>query len=69
MKSRILAAAALLSTFFALTPVQAADGAPPVIMTVTTNAFEDGDIIPLKYTSHGDNIQPNFTIDGAPASA
>jgi Raf kinase inhibitor-like YbhB/YbcL family protein len=35
-------------------------------MQVTSNAFEDGGIIPLKYTSHGDNVQPNFSITGAP---
>lgn len=35
-------------------------------MQVTSNAFEDGGIIPIKYTSHGDNIQPNFSITGAP---
>ncbi|PCJ16881.1 MAG: YbhB/YbcL family Raf kinase inhibitor-like protein [SAR86 cluster bacterium] len=35
-------------------------------MQVTSNAFPDGSIIPIKYTSHGDNIQPNFTITGAP---
>jgi Raf kinase inhibitor-like YbhB/YbcL family protein len=69
MKTRILAAAALLSSFFCFSSVQAADGAPPVIMTVTTDAFEDGGIIPLKYTGHGDGIQPNFTIEGAPDSA
>lgn len=35
-------------------------------MQVTSNAFPDGGIIPIKYTSHGDNVQPNFTITGAP---
>lgn len=35
-------------------------------MQVTSAAFEDGGIIPLKYTSHGDNVQPDFTITGAP---
>lgn len=35
-------------------------------MQVTSEAFEDGGIIPLKYTSHGDNVQPDFTITGAP---
>jgi len=35
-------------------------------MQVTSNAFEDGGIIPIKYTSHGDNVQPNFTITGQP---
>jgi Raf kinase inhibitor-like YbhB/YbcL family protein len=35
-------------------------------MKVETNAFEDGGIIPIKYTSHGDNVQPGFAITGAP---
>lgn len=35
-------------------------------MRVTSKAFEDGGIIPIKYTGHGDNIQPDFTITGAP---
>ena len=35
-------------------------------MQVRSNAFEDGGIIPLRFTSHGDNVQPNFTITGAP---
>jgi Raf kinase inhibitor-like YbhB/YbcL family protein len=35
-------------------------------MQVTSSAFEDGGIIPIKYTSHGDNVQPDFTITGAP---
>lgn len=35
-------------------------------MQVTSNAFETGDIIPVRFTSHGDNVQPDFTITGAP---
>lgn len=35
-------------------------------MQVTSDAFPDGGIIPIKYTSHGDNVQPNFKITGAP---
>jgi len=35
-------------------------------MKVTSNAFEDGGIIPIRFTSHGDNVQPDFTITGAP---
>jgi Raf kinase inhibitor-like YbhB/YbcL family protein len=35
-------------------------------MQVKSKAFEDGGVIPLKFTSHGDNIQPDFTITGAP---
>ena len=35
-------------------------------MQVTSTAFPDGGVIPIKYTSHGDNVQPAFTITGAP---
>jgi len=35
-------------------------------MQVSSNAFKDGGIIPIRYTSHGDNIQPDFLITGAP---
>jgi len=35
-------------------------------MQVTSKAFATGEVIPIKYTSHGDNIQPDFTITGAP---
>jgi Raf kinase inhibitor-like YbhB/YbcL family protein len=35
-------------------------------MQVTSNAFADGGIIPIKYTSHGANVQPNLAITGAP---
>jgi len=69
MKSGIRTFVFSVLTLFAFNTTHAADGAPPVIMTVSTNAFEDGGVIPLKYTSHGDNIQPNFTIAGAPATA
>lgn len=69
MNSTIRNVAFALLALFAFTSSHAADTPPPVIMTVSTNAFEDGGIIPLKYTSHGDNIQPNFTISGAPATA
>jgi Raf kinase inhibitor-like YbhB/YbcL family protein len=35
-------------------------------MQVKSNAFEDGSVIPIRFTSHGDNVQPDFTITGAP---
>jgi len=35
-------------------------------MQVRSNAFEDGGVIPIRFTSHGDNVQPGFTITGAP---
>jgi Raf kinase inhibitor-like YbhB/YbcL family protein len=69
MNSTIRKIAVSLLALFAFASSHAADTPPPVIMTVSTEAFEDGGIIPLKYTSHGDNIQPNFTISGAPATA
>lgn len=37
-------------------------------MQVKSNAFEDGSVIPIRFTSHGDNVQPDFTITGAPES-
>ena len=38
-------------------------------MQVRSEAFEDGGIIPIRFTSHGDNVQPDFTIIGAPETA
>lgn len=38
-------------------------------MQVTSNAFEDGAVIPIRFTSHGENVQPDFTITGAPDDA
>jgi Raf kinase inhibitor-like YbhB/YbcL family protein len=35
-------------------------------MKVTSSAFADGATIPLKFTSHGQNVQPDFQITGAP---
>ncbi|MBM3770462.1 MAG: YbhB/YbcL family Raf kinase inhibitor-like protein [Acidimicrobiia bacterium] len=35
-------------------------------MQVRSSAFEDGGIVPLRFTSHGQNVQPDFRITGAP---
>jgi len=35
-------------------------------MQVKSSAFDSGEVIPIRYTSHGDNVQPDFTITGAP---
>ena len=35
-------------------------------MVVSSDAFDSGDVVPIRYTSHGDNVQPDFTITGAP---
>jgi len=37
---------------------------PPLLME--TSAFPDGGIVPLRYTSAGDNVQPAFTFSNAP---
>lgn len=61
---------ALAAVAMVLTLSQAhAQGFQLADMRVTSKAFEDGGIIPIKYTSHGDNIQPDFTITGAPDTA
>jgi len=38
-----------------------------VNMQVRSEAFADGAVVPIRFTSHGDNVQPDFTIIGAPA--
>jgi len=57
-------------TFFVLIALgigqAAAQGFQLPNIQVTSNAFSDGGIIPLRFTSHGDNVQPNFSITGAP---
>lgn len=37
---------------------------PPLLMQ--SDAFEDGAIVPPKYVSRGDNVQPGFTFSNAP---
>ncbi|MDT8399039.1 MAG: YbhB/YbcL family Raf kinase inhibitor-like protein [Pseudomonadales bacterium] len=67
MKSKIMSIAlALLALVGFASNQAAAQGFTLPLMKVSTNAFPDGGVIPLKYTSHGDNVQPNFTITGAP---
>ncbi|MDC0598258.1 YbhB/YbcL family Raf kinase inhibitor-like protein [Gammaproteobacteria bacterium] len=67
MKSRFIhfALAILAVTAFGANQA-AAQGFTLPMMIIETDAFEDGGVIPLKYTSHGDNVQPDFRISGAP---
>lgn len=65
MKKVFGTALALLALVFSFNHAQA-QGFQLPNMQVKSNAFEDGGIIPIKYTSHGDNVQPDFTITGAP---
>src|SRR5688572_8195938 len=67
MKKIFTLALALIAMAFTANQLIAAEFSLPN-MQVKSNAFEDGGIIPIKFTSHGDNVQPDFTITGAPAT-
>ncbi|HEU4617028.1 MAG TPA: hypothetical protein VFV10_03265, partial [Gammaproteobacteria bacterium] len=42
-------------------------GAPRLApLKMETDAFPDGGVIPAKYTSRGENVQPAFKFSGAP---
>lgn len=38
-------------------------------VVVTSDAFEDGGIVPDKYVSRGENVQPGFTFSNLPENA
>ncbi len=40
---------------------------PQVELTVTSTAFGEGQMIPSKYTSDGENVSPDISWGGAPA--
>jgi Raf kinase inhibitor-like YbhB/YbcL family protein len=65
MKKQLGTALALLAFVFGVNQAQA-QGFQLPNMQVKSTAFESGGVIPIKYTSHGDNVQPDFTITGAP---
>jgi Raf kinase inhibitor-like YbhB/YbcL family protein len=44
-------------------------GGPRAALQMETEAFPDGGVIPSKYTSRGENVQPAFKFSGAPATA
>lgn len=59
----------LVTTALALVALSAGVQAQNIVnMQVRSEAFPDGGVIPLKFTSHGQNVQPDFTILGAPAN-
>lgn len=65
MKKLFGTSLALLALVFSVNQAQA-QGFQLPNMQVKSSAFDSGDVIPIKYTSHGDNVQPDFTITGAP---
>jgi Raf kinase inhibitor-like YbhB/YbcL family protein len=40
-----------------------------VQLKVESNAFDDGGIVPAKYSGGGDNVQPGFTLSNLPPNA
>lgn len=69
-RASIVAASALAAlTFFAAMPESDAQRARGPLMMVKTDAFPDGGVVPEKYASRGDNVQPGFSFSDIPADA
>lgn len=69
MSTRTLAAVFVLAMTQAAFMGQAAaqgGGLRLAPLKMETDAFADGSVIPPKYTSRGENVQPAFTFSGAP---
>jgi Raf kinase inhibitor-like YbhB/YbcL family protein len=71
MSSRLPGALTLLFTALLFGSVAQAQPAQPraprlAPMLIETSAFEDGGIVPDKYSARGDNVQPGFKISNAP---
>lgn len=68
MTSRVLSVIFTLAAVIALPQPAAAQGGgfrlPQLVMS--SDAFEDGGIIPDKYVVRGENVQPGFTFSNAP---
>jgi phosphatidylethanolamine-binding protein (PEBP) family uncharacterized protein len=76
MKRTFLRAAALLALATAGTAMaQAPAGGPPAApprappMYIESKAFEDGGVVPLKFSLYGSNTMPDFKLSNVPASA
>ena len=65
---KIFVTLALSTLAFAQGPAQQ-KAPPPPGLTLTTTAFEDGAVIPNKYTQAGEQISPKLTWTNVPASA
>ena len=55
-------------SFLAATEVSAQRGRGGPLMMVTSDAFPDGGVVPDKYVSRGDNVQPGFKFTDIPAN-
>ncbi len=59
--------AAAQAVFMGPAAAQNGGGRPRLApLDMMTDAFPDGGVIPPKYTSRGDNVQPSFKFSGAP---
>jgi hypothetical protein len=65
----LFALAVVQAAFMGEAAAQGGGGLHLVPLKMTTKAFPDGGVVPLKYTSRGKNVQPSFTFTGAPKSA
>lgn len=72
LKTLTLALIAALPAGSSAVQAQTQQQTPPrpqlVPLLIESSAFADGGIIPTRYTSRGENIQPPFTISNAPAN-
>jgi Raf kinase inhibitor-like YbhB/YbcL family protein len=74
-RNRFLAAASVALTaaitIFAIPSADAQRGRGPAgpPFMVSSTAFEDGGIVPQKFASGGENLQPGFTFTNVPAAA
>lgn len=68
---RILSLAASLSlAFVAFAGAQHAAAQPRFAqLTIESDAFSDGGIVPMKYAGRGENVQPGFRFSNAPDEA
>ncbi len=57
-----------IATLVCASSQAAAQGMQLPNMQVRSSAFPDGGTVPLRFTSHGENVQPDFQITGAPAT-
>jgi Raf kinase inhibitor-like YbhB/YbcL family protein len=67
----LFALAVTQTAFMGMAAAQGGGGGAPRLapLKMETEAFPDGGVIPGKYTSRGENVQPAFKFSGAPDTA
>jgi Raf kinase inhibitor-like YbhB/YbcL family protein len=67
MANTIIVTVALAVTFFATENARAQGGVASI--TVTAQAFQEGGLIPDRFSRNGQNVNPKLRIEGAPENA